>query len=414
MQNPDIVVVGAGAAGVGAGIELAERGISCLILEAADRVGGRAYTDKTSLPHPWDHGCHWFHSADANPLVPWADKLGTQYHREDWEDHFEIWAAGKWEDRETVRAAGAALDATYEAVEEAVEADHPDCAMSEVLRDAGRWDRACRYITELLHSEGPERLSIIGVEDYEDTEVNWPVISGYGDLIERMAKGLPVRLGVAVSGVSETPSGVRVETAEGAVEAKGAIITASTNVLNAGVIEIGPGPARDLLDWVADVPCGAYEKVAVALSRPLMTDPSSRFAMVDPGAPASPVDFQVIQQPGPMMIAHMGGDFAREWVAAGADARKDFALERLEMAFGAEGRTAVTGVATTNWLENPWVRGGYSYALPGKGEQRHQMIAADTGRIAFAGEAFSLPWQATAHGAYTSGRDVAARLAAQI
>ena len=54
----DVVIVGAGAAGIGAGLELRDRGISCVILEAAERVGGRAFTDKTSLPYLWDQGCH--------------------------------------------------------------------------------------------------------------------------------------------------------------------------------------------------------------------------------------------------------------------------------------------------------------------------------------------------------------------
>ena len=42
------------------------------------------------------------------------------------------------------------------------------------------------------------------------------------------------------------------------------------------------------------------------------------------------------------------------------------------------------------------------------------MIALDTGLIAFAGEAFSLPWFGTAHGAYQSGKDVAYNLATRL
>jgi monoamine oxidase len=57
------------------------------------------------------------------------------------------------------------------------------------------------------------------------------------------------------------------------------------------------------------------------------------------------------------------------------------------------------------------VRGGYSYARPGTAPRRHALIAADTGNVAFAGEALSRRWQATAHGASQSGRDVAARIA---
>ncbi|MEM8789992.1 MAG: NAD(P)/FAD-dependent oxidoreductase [Pseudomonadota bacterium] len=413
MTNPDIVIVGAGAAGIGAALELQERGVSHLILEAAGRVGGRAYTDATSLPVPWDHGCHWLHCADVNPLVAWADKLGVDYLREEWVDHFQVWTDGAWEAKTEVDAARATLLDAYEVIEAAGEGGD-ERPMSALMPDLGRWNRAVPYIMALLHSEDPGRISCVGVSDYDETDLNWPVIEGYGELIRRMSEGLSIHLGVRVAGVAETPSRTKISTDQGDLEAKGAIITASTNVINSGAISIGPGPARDLLDFIADVPCGAYEKVAISLSRPLVTDQAKRFAMVDPGPPQSPLDFQIVQKPAPMMIAHMGGDLAREWVKAGAEARKAFALERLEMAFGREARDAVTGVATTNWLENPNVLGAYSYAVPGAGQRRHEMIAADTGRIAFAGEAFSKPWQATAHGAYQSGRDVAARICAHI
>jgi monoamine oxidase len=65
----------------------------------------------------------------------------------------------------------------------------------------------------------------------------------------------------------------------------------------------------------------------------------------------------------------------------------------------------------TSWQTNPLVQGGYSFTRPGHGEMRRKMMAADTGNIAFAGEAFSRGWYATAHGAYQSGRDAASRLA---
>jgi monoamine oxidase len=75
-SEPEVVIVGAGAAGIGAGLALSRLGVPFVILEAKDRVGGRAHTDGTSLGHLWDRGCHWFHSADRNPLRAIADRLG--------------------------------------------------------------------------------------------------------------------------------------------------------------------------------------------------------------------------------------------------------------------------------------------------------------------------------------------------
>ena len=76
---PAVVVVGAGAAGIGAGLALARSGVPYIILgEASSRVVD-AFTDCDSLGSLFDHGCHWFHSADRNPLRVLADRLGHAY-----------------------------------------------------------------------------------------------------------------------------------------------------------------------------------------------------------------------------------------------------------------------------------------------------------------------------------------------
>ena len=78
-----VIIIGAGVAGIGAGLKLKARNVPFIIVEAKSRVGGRAYTDKSSFSFNWDQGCSWFHCADANPLVNWANKLGTTYATED-------------------------------------------------------------------------------------------------------------------------------------------------------------------------------------------------------------------------------------------------------------------------------------------------------------------------------------------
>ncbi len=406
----DVVIVGAGAAGIGAGLELRDRGVSCLILEGSERVGGRAFTDTTSLPYRWDQGCHWLHCADVNPLVAFADRLGASYRNEVRSNHFVIWSGGQWLDAETAAQARSQTIAAFAAVEASGEAEG-DLPISQVISHAGRWSAPARHILTLMASEDPERVSAKGYADYEDTGVNWPVLSGYGDLVARMAAGLPVRLGVAVTAVDQRSGGVRIETTQGTLDARAAIVTVSTNVLLSGAIRFGAGPARDLLaDFVGDVPCGAYEKVAIALRRRIVEDERKLFCMVDPGDGSSPVDFQIVASGEPLMIAHMAGDLARGVAAEGEAAMADFAVERLALAFGHEVRKEVVACGVTGWGANPFVRGGYSYARPGTARRRHEFIAADTGNVAVAGEALSRQWQATAHGAYQSGRDVAARM----
>jgi monoamine oxidase len=88
----------------------------------------------------------------------------------------------------------------------------------------------------------------------------------------------------------------------------------------------------------------------------------------------------------------------------------EFAMQRLVAAFGSDIKARMVNAATTDWGSNPFVRGGYSFAKPGCAHLRHQMIETETGNLVFAGEAFSRQWEATAHGAWASGRDVAGTL----
>ncbi len=409
MTDVDIVIVGAGAAGVGAGLELEARGVSFVMLEAMDRVGGRAYTDKTSLPHHWDQGCHWLHCADVNPLVAQADRVGAKYITEVREDWFGVWRNGRWVDEAT---RDEAINAVWNPIIALADRNHrpEDVALGTYLDNGDKWGKLRTHWLQLMSSGDPAEVSARSYADYEDTEVNWPVASGYGDLIARMAADLPVRTGVPVSAIEQGAGIVRVSTPDGVIEASGAVVTASTNVLRSGAIRFGAGPARDLLELVEDVPCGAYEKVAVSFSGNPFRD------LVTPGGSIMPdtgdmMNFQISSYAPELAIGHVAGTPARALSAMGEAAMVDFATELLVLGFGADIKKHVVKAAATNWKKNPHVQGGYSFAKPGSAHKRHAMIAADTGTVAFAGEAFSLNWEATAHGAYQSGRDVAGRLA---
>ncbi|MGB5216027.1 MAG: NAD(P)/FAD-dependent oxidoreductase [Anderseniella sp.] len=407
--QPEIVIVGAGAAGVGAGMELTKRGVPFVILEASGRVGGRAYTDKASLPYSWDQGCHWLHCADVNPLVAEADRVGAQYLKGGREDWNAVWANGHWADKagraETLSIMEAGFDAVYEAG-----GNGRDVPIADVLPDAGDWSPIVRHWIQLMSSGDPEQVSTRSYADYQDTEQNWPVKSGYGDLIERLAAGLPVRLDSPVSGIEQHANDVRVITSGGTIEAKAAIVTASTAVLNSGAIEIGAGPARDLLILMENVPCGFYEKVAIAFDKDVCGDIEQPSVNILPVDGSDPINFQFTNFGNPMVIGHVAGSVARQLLAEGDAEMVEFAMQRLVAAFGSDIKARMVNAATTDWGSNPFVRGGYSFAKPGCAHLRHEMINADTGNLAFAGEAFSRQWEATAHGAWASGRDVAGRL----
>ena len=76
VSYPDVVVVGAGAAGLAATRVLTDLGYRVVLIEARSRVGGRAFTETTTFGVPYDHGCRWLHVAHLNPWVPYAKAHG--------------------------------------------------------------------------------------------------------------------------------------------------------------------------------------------------------------------------------------------------------------------------------------------------------------------------------------------------
>ena len=73
-RSSDLVVIGAGSAGLAAGRVLQQAGVSFVIVESSDRVGGRAYTETGRLGQPIDVGCSWVNGANNNPYA----KLGYE------------------------------------------------------------------------------------------------------------------------------------------------------------------------------------------------------------------------------------------------------------------------------------------------------------------------------------------------
>src|SRR5689334_6008895 len=70
--NVDVIIVGAGAAGIAAARRLAAAGRRFALLEAADKVGGRCITDTATFGVPYDRGAHWIYLADNSPIAKLA------------------------------------------------------------------------------------------------------------------------------------------------------------------------------------------------------------------------------------------------------------------------------------------------------------------------------------------------------
>jgi monoamine oxidase len=399
----DVVIIGAGAAGLGAARALGDSGKSYVVLEAMSRSGGRAWTDTETFGVPVDWGCHWLHSASINPMRQYADELGVSYL-----DHHVPW---RFAENGTVLQENE-TDALFESLHKLYEAalgagnEGIDVPLSDVVDTS---DVAYSLFEAAVQAEwgfAPGQVSTLDAARYKDTEENWAVTDGYGALVQKLAAGIPVSLDTRVTQIIHRGGGVRVVTSEGPIDAHTVIVSVSTNVLARQLIDFQPG----LPDWklaaAAAVPLGSDNKVVLQIdSRQLGIDEHCSVRIPFPGAPW----FNVQMRPFGRDIAsiYMGGPLCAELEAAGANAQVADGVEAIVSAFGSNIEKHIGAKAASAWGREPTILGAYGAARPGEADLRKDLAKPVEDRIFFAGEATHPYFFSTCHGAWMSGERAA-------
>jgi monoamine oxidase len=404
-SNPDVVVIGAGAAGIGAGRALQQLGVPFVVLEAKDRVGGRAHSDTASLGHLWDHGCHWFHSADINVLREMADKLGHKYRSKERRPYANTFMDGSWSCR-PFRG-----DHVWETLERVAEVGREglDIAASEVIDPSHPWNPLVRHWLSLMTSADPEDISTLDSGRYEDSGVNLPVEDGYGALIAKLARDLPIKLNTPVSTISMTKNGVEITSLEGKIATKSVVLAVPARMLETGQIRFHPGLPAALEQAFHDVPMGWYEKIAFSFDRHVFNGFDPSFADIfDPVAPTTqPFNFELHPFGRPIAITHLAGKEVRTLERKGEAEMAEFALSALVRAFGSDIRKRVVKSATTHWSSDPYINGAYACARPSRADSRRAFLGPIHERVFMAGEHVHQTLYSTAHGAYLTGIEAA-------
>src|SRR3546814_3710901 len=96
---------------------LRDFGLSFVVLEAKDRIGGRAHTDTETFGTPWDRGAHWLHSAAVNPLTHVADALDQPYLCRESFRNRNLHLGRGWASEGEREDCNCVMDAAFDAVE---------------------------------------------------------------------------------------------------------------------------------------------------------------------------------------------------------------------------------------------------------------------------------------------------------
>lgn len=404
----EVAIVGAGAAGVGAGRRLAASGRSFLVLEARPRVGGRAWTVAGGGPGsidlgPLDLGCHWLHSADRNPWVAVAEERGIAIDRSPppWghQSGNLRFPAGEQQLFRTAR------EAFWDRVHAAAEAGGDRPAI-EFIDPASRWTPLISAGSTWANGVELDRLSSLDHWNYDDSGVNWRMPAGYGALVAGHANGLPIILDCPVSRIDHSEARLRLETPQGTVRAGRVIVTVPPTLLLGGVLRFRP-ELPDKLAAAEGLPLGLADKLYMALDRPqLVPEEGHVCGRIDRTDTAA---YHLRPFGRSYVEGYFGGAIARGLERGGTADFFAHATDELAGLFGHDIRRHLRPILSTAWDRDPLARGSYSYALPGRAGARRALAAPVDGRIFFAGEACSAHDFSTAHGAYLSGIAAAAQ-----
>lgn len=403
-RDADVVVIGAGAAGIAAARRVVAAGRRVIVLEASDRIGGRCQTDMTTFDTPFDRGARWLHNPDGNAMVKLARDAGLDVYPAPPGQKIRIGRrnarAGETEDflATLVRATRAIDDAGRRFLDMSCERAVP--------KDLGIWSGTIEYLLG-AYAAGKDMKDLSVVDQFrsQDRTAALATRQGLGALMVKLAANVPVALSTPAQRIVWSGRDVGVETAAGRVAARAVIVTASSNVLASGALKFTPELPKPKQDSFARLSLGSLDRVALQLSGNALGLGRDEVVIEQSNGPRTAALYANIGG-STLCTVDLAGSFGRDLSAQSEAAMVAFAVEWLTKLFGGDVAKAVTKSSATQWNAMPFIQGAVSAAGPG-GQFARRVIAEPQGSLFFAGEATHETLFGTVDGAWDSGERAA-------
>ena len=410
--NPDIVIVGAGSSGLSAAKKLEELGASYLIIEASDRIGGRAYTESNTFGEPVDHGCSWISGSNYNIFSDLGKKNNFTLvdHSNPKIEMFE---------RDGARSTQANIN----------EYNKSEFKIKEILQDTGRqgidipaskvipkvpynecfqnWEGALNYAVDI------DQISTAEYWHLNNTQPSLIVKEGLGNLVATLNNNFPISLSTSVLEMDLSGKGVKVLTSKGLIVAKACICTVSVGVLKSEKIKFTPNLSNKIQKAVHDIQMGLLVKIPLLFDGVRLGFAENSLVQYDISKEDIGNGCYFLAWPTGhnYMVGFIGGQFAWDLSKLGEKEIVEYALSKLESLSGGNIRKHFLKGFASNWANNPLTKGSYSAVKPGCFGAREVLSEPISEKLIFAGEATAGNLSGLVNGAYESGKMAAARLA---
>lgn len=425
----DVVVVGAGVAGLSAARLLSRAGKTVVVLEARPRIGGRVWTDRSNGVVQ-DLGASWIHGVDNCAVATATRAFGMR--------HMEFTVGGFQADSRPIayyspnaerltEAEVHAFASDVRAVDTALAAQIADSGPQESYRDVTEralaglgWDferrqRVREYLehrTEEQYGVWIANLAAHGLDDdaIEGEEVVFP--DGYDHLPGHLALGLDVRLGHVVTAVRWSTDGAVVESTRGTFEAQHCVVTVPVGVLKSDSFEIDPPLPQPVAGALSRLEMNVFEKVFVRFDTAFWDQGVYAIRQLGPAGRLWHSWYDLTALHGtPTLLTFAAGPAADGIHGWSAEEVMESVLEQLRRLYGPQVPDP-SSYTITAWRDDPFARGSYAFMKVGGATQDHDDLATPVGGgvLHIAGEASWTDDPATVPAAMYSGHRAAERI----
>lgn len=398
----DVIVIGAGVAGLAAASRLRKSGKKVVVLEARNRFGGRVHTIREHGAVV-EAGAEFIHGEQA---ATWPLVRSAHLTFDDWDAPFPA-SSRTFRESGRERIDSPELSVAVARITKAVYAyEGPDISVKDLvdmLDESGEAKEFAKRKLGTYEATDAERLSAKGIAhiDRQSTNEghNFRIPEGYDRVIEKLTEGIDIRYKKEVVEVVWEEKKVEVHCLDGELFSASCVVhTLPLGVLKSKIVKFTPELTQDFTNAVDVLGFGNSTKLTLWLKEPL---PSFRIADTK-GIIGKFWQRAFGEQP--VLVGFSGGQGADKLTAMGEDAAIRAGIDDAVEAFGDSLRTNIIHARHFSWSDDPFARGSYSYPALGSSGAHDILIKPIRGTVFYAGEAAHNQGESgTVHGAYESG-----------
>ncbi|MEE3287709.1 MAG: FAD-dependent oxidoreductase [Pseudomonadota bacterium] len=414
--NPDVVIIGAGVAGLEAARTLTEQGITFVLIDANDRIGGRVHTNHSIFDVPFDTHAHWMRASPDNPLITHARANGFEVYRDS--ERVEYFVGQR-------KATGDEL-ADLHQTDALFNSRIKRSALSSVN---GPDDNAYTALGEDFFTKpwGYTVASEYGVWDMAQDSKDWSPIGwwnsldatswfctqGYGSVVAHYGRDVPVSLRTGASNIDWGGPDVAVTTSAGTIRARGAILTVSAGVLAADRIHFTPALPVEKQQAIHDIDMALMNYIGLLFNKDIFGFGRDTYVYQQQDD-ESGVGYLTNTHDSYLTYGYVGGSQAKALELESMETVIAYGLDGLKSMLGNDiEKQLVKGFATACG-KVPLFDGAYSSVRPGKSAARRELGATLADKLFFSGEATHLSQPSTVNGGLERGRTAALHAAAYL